>query len=117
MEMELKIQELAYEYKNERDASMQVKPKTKKKIRAFAKWICDSHLKKENIIDSEKKYFDFCSYCKEIMFFRCYDYNLAWEFEVECWCENIKKTEQQIMNKRIKEHKKAQHKVTQLTLF
>ena len=117
MEMELKIQELAYEYKNERNAFMQVNPKTKKKIREFEKWICEHHLKKDNIIASEQKFFDFCAYCKEALFFRCYEYNLAWEFEIECRCERIKNAELQQMRTRIERHKKEAQNLKQLTIW
>lgn len=117
MEMELKIKELAYEYKNEQNAFMQVKPKTKKKIRNFQKWILGHHLKKENIITSEQKFFDFCSYCGEALFFRCYEYGLDWEFEIECYCERLKKTAQKQMKQKIAEHKKAAKNVKQLTFW
>lgn len=117
MEMELKIKELAYEYKNERNAFMQVKPKTKKKIRSFEKWIWEHHLKKENIITSEQKFFDFCSYCGEALFFRCYEYGLDWEFEIECRCERIKNAEQDKMRERIKHHRDKVANATQLLLF
>lgn len=77
MEMELKIVEIAKEYKENRDAFMRVRPKTRKKIHAFEKYLFESRLSKSNIIASEKKYFDFCDFCKEIMFFRCYDFNFS----------------------------------------
>lgn len=106
MEMELKIAELAKEYKENRDAFMRVLPKTRKKIRAFEKYLFESRLSKSNIIASEKKYFDFCDFCKEIMFFRCYDFNLAWEFAIACKCERTRENEQSKMRDRIKRAKK-----------
>lgn len=108
MEMELKIAELAKEYKENRDAFMRARPKTRKKIRAFEKYLFESCLSKSNIIASEKKYFDFCDFCKEIMFFRCYDFNLAWEFTIPCRCERTLEAEEKSMRERIKKHKKFQ---------
>lgn len=108
MEMDLKITEIAKEYKENRDAFMRVRQKTKKKVRNFERWLHEVHLKKDNIIDAEKKYFDFCDFCKEIMFFRCYDFNLAWEFTIPCRCERTLEAEEKSMRERIKKHKKFQ---------
>lgn len=108
MEMELKIAELAKEYKENRDAFMRVRPKTKKNVRGFENFLFHSHLKKNDIMETEKKYFDFCDFCKEIMFFRCYDFNLAWEFTIPCRCERTLEAEEKSMRERIKKHKKFQ---------
>ena len=103
---ELKILELAKEYKENRDAYMRVRAKTKKKIRAFEQWLCDYHLVKSDIMDSEQKYFDFCDYCKEPIYFACHDFNLSWSFEIECRCERARQKLAKEMRERIKEHKK-----------
>lgn len=117
MQMELKIRELAHEYKQKRNQFMQVKPSTKKKIMAFEKWLCDYHLTEVDIIDSEKKFFDFCHFCGEISFFHCYDYNLSWEFGIECRCERAKNAEQQQMKTRIEAHRKRMQNPKQLTIW
>lgn len=59
MEVELKIIELASEYKNNRDAFSRIKPKTKKKVRDLQEWLENHHLQKSNIIESEQRFFSF----------------------------------------------------------
>ena len=61
---ELKILELAKEYKENRDAKMRVRAKTKKKIRAFEQWLCDYHLVKSDIMDGEKSFLNFALFVK-----------------------------------------------------
>lgn len=103
---ELKILELAKEYKENRDAYMRVRAKTKKKVRAFEQWLCDYHLVENDIIASEKKFFEFCSYCKEPFYFECREFDLSWHFEIECRCERAKKKLENEMRERIEERKK-----------
>lgn len=106
---EMQIKTLAREYKERRNKFMQVLPKTKKKIRAFEGWLCDVHLVKDDIIDTEQKYFDFCSHCKETSYFHCNDFNLAWVFEIPCNCERSK-TKKRIQKNKAKQKRSYQVK-------
>lgn len=106
MEMELKIIELASEYKNNRDAFLRVRAKTKKKVRDFQEWLENYHLRKNNIIENEKRFFSFCERCEEIILFECRDFNLAWKFALKCRCERVRERMEKNMRNKIERHKK-----------
>lgn len=112
---ELNILELAKELKENRDAHMRVRPKTKKKIKAFVDWLIDFHLTKDDIVESEKRFFKFCDYCQEILQFECREFDLCWSFETDCKCERIKKAMEKDMKERIKKHREgAKYEVQRL---
>lgn len=98
---ELKILDIAKEYSEACERA-----KTKKKVRAFEQWMCDSHLVKSDIIESEQKFFLFCDYCNEPIYFKCLEFEMSWSFEIECKCEKTRQKLESEMRERIKEHRK-----------
>lgn len=104
--MELKIEELAEEYKKNRDDYMRVRAKTKKKVRVFESFIKSNHLKKDDIIENERKFFEFCDFCKEAFYFECREFSLSWRFYIECKCDRAKNKLEKEMRERIKKNKK-----------
>lgn len=104
---ELKILELAKEYKENRDAYMRVRAKTKKKIRNFERWLTDNHLTRDDIIESERLFFEFCNFCKEVSYFKCLEFNLSWSFELDCKCSRTRKELENDMKERIKKHREG----------
>lgn len=106
--IELKIEELVYRYKNECDAFSRIRPKIKKEMRDFQQWLDEQHLKENDIIEHERIFFDFCSYCKETTCFHCHLPNFSWEFDIACKCEMLRLKNESEMEKRIAKSKKFQ---------
>lgn len=59
----LGIKELAKRYAEDRDEFMRLRPKTKKTVIFFIEWLHKRHLKKSDIMDSERVFLFFASLC------------------------------------------------------